>query len=164
MGRRGSAVARGQARGIGSSQILDSISYRPASIVTYSTASSTFSDVDATNAALTFTAPSSGVVLIEFEFYAKVPAVSTARLAVNLRVGTSDVSASARRLMLNPGSVSFEQRCHTSWKVTGLTAGTEYTYKLGWASSDNSSTINMYAGSDIAGALTGQVVGVPAPF
>lgn len=101
----------------------------------YTTSSATLVDIDATNLALTFTVPASGVVLVRIEMSIEPGTGSTVHLG--LRESTSTVKAAG----IMHSSVNNHQRRTFTWRVSGLTPGASKTYKFAWASFGSSQTI-----------------------
>lgn len=105
--------------------LLASVQYAPGSATSYA-GSTTAAVVDATNLALTFTAPATGDVILSFEF----SAASTDTSARTLTVGFSTASGSytaigyTTEVALQPNDQS---NFRVTTKVTGLTAGSSYT-------------------------------------
>lgn len=107
---------------------------------TYSTSGTTFSDVDATNFAVTFTAPTSGTVRIRMEAIAAVNSTGYTHFW-GLRAEATNVAGSERAM----GQNTILQRLGTSITITGLTSGTSYTYK--WSYRANGGGAAIYADS-----------------
>jgi hypothetical protein len=118
--------------------LLASHSYNPASQSATGTTSSTFADVDASNLAVSFTAPASGSVIVEVS--ATVYVAQGYAIDWNLRSGSSDLIGTNKRMLYQgnatpssgtitaaDGSSAVTLRC----KITGLTPGASLTYKLG---------------------------------
>lgn len=103
--------------------------YNPA-LTTISTTSATFVDIDATNFALTFVAPQSGNVLIVAVLNLD-NAVGNQTVSANLREATADIANTDREICFG-GARNFGVQTPI-WTITGLTAGTSYTYKVGFA-------------------------------
>jgi hypothetical protein len=98
---------------------------------TKSTNSATFVDADATNLAVTFIAPASGNVLVRLSGMADIGSDGTFALW-NLRDTGGDIAATA-------GGVTRLAQSHYASRpitITGLTPGTSYTYKWGFATSN----------------------------
>lgn len=93
-----------------------------------STTSTSYVDAEATNLAVTFTAPSSGNVNVRLEGQIRNGGGS---VAWNLRTGAGDVAGTGAFIIGSFGS-SIPQRIAYSVPLTGLTAGVSYTYKWGW--------------------------------
>lgn len=94
-----------------------------------------FSDTvfaDLSGLTVTFTAPSSGNVLIAL--HCPYVDASTYLTYLNLRVGSSDVSGTAQLMSQQNIRDTYE------WYVTGLTAGASYTYKVGGRSGASASS------------------------
>lgn len=127
------AVAPG---GEGGGDALDVANFNPATDVDY-TLSTSDGDVDATNLAVTFAAPESGVVLISAEI--PYSADNQCGIFLMLRVGSSTVAGTKKRLAYGGSSnaafstYSVQGTAALSWYIDGLTPGNSYTYKLGVA-------------------------------
>lgn len=102
--------------------------------------------VDATNLTVTFTAPPSGKVVVELE--ALMGMTSTANGYWGLLDG-ANAQVGKTNYMTGLGGTS--NRLKASIVVTGLTAGTSYTYK--WAYLTNTSTFNIYGGPAYGDAI-----------
>lgn len=104
-----------------------------------STASTTFVDIDATNAAITFTAPPNGAVLVHASSLLNTNAQTTGYYWC-LNDGTSDITGTSVYMHnQNPA-----HRANYFALVTGLTAGNSYTFKVRHRSS--STTGYVYTG------------------
>lgn len=90
-------------------------------------AGTSFADVDATNAAITFTAPSTGKVLVRAS--ALVESVANIHLYWGLREGTNNLAGTESKVNYNAGAT---QETRPNYEVirTGLTPGNTYTYKV----------------------------------
>jgi hypothetical protein len=119
------------------------VNHRP-SAATLSTTSSSLVDVDATNLAVTFTAPASGKVIVRLQAYVYMAAA--ANMFWNLREGSSDVGVSAR-----VQSATAAIRVTADLVVSGLTPGASKTYK--WAWRVDGSTGNLFVGPDSPGIM-----------
>lgn len=95
----------------------------------YTTTSSSFVDLDATNHKVTFVAPASGNVLVMLNGFVE-PGTSTT-VSFNLREGAADVAGTARGVAYSFGGQV--PRVIAVIPVSGLTPGNSYTYKWGWA-------------------------------
>lgn len=123
--------------------VIGYVAYVPVGDTTYSSTTSTYADVDATNVKVTFTVPTSGAVLVRANFIAG-PA-NTIGLGVNLRSGSSDVALTGQRSAYNSAG-SQQMRMHHEWILTGLTPGASLTYKLGFnrhSGTASAATINV---------------------
>lgn len=138
--------------GFGSTSLLATKIYNPGVAALYTSSSGTFADMDATNLVVTFTAPASGTVLVSLTAWAQV-ANSGAVLSWNLRSGSSDVTGTASAVSYAAGSGDIEERNNHRFVITGLTPGTSYTYKWGFARTLG--TGNVYTK---AGGAEGQAV------
>ncbi len=128
--------------------------YNPGTAETKSTSSGTFVDADATNLKVTFTAPSSGKVLIRVSAVADNSG-SAVEQYWNLRDAGGDVAGTAAGVWQGPelGRPAFVTI------VTGLTPGNSYTYKLGFRRV-GTGTAYIYIGGDY-GAFVMEVWPVP---
>lgn len=107
--------------------LLNYVYYNPSTAVTNKTFNTTFMDVNPENLNFTFTAPSSGNVLIRLIAYG-VNEVAASDQRWNLRSGSSNVTDSDA---LVQEDVSGTRITHTII-LTGLTPGSSYTYKWGF--------------------------------
>jgi hypothetical protein len=120
--------------------------YCPASEVGKTTTTTSDADVDATNAAVTFTAPASGTVWITAKFMV-ITGVNTA-MDVTLRTGSSTVANTKTRVAyVGGGSATIQMRVAVDWKLTGLTPGASSTYKLGFARATGTDTCDIHIGT-----------------
>lgn len=133
--------------GGGSAELLASTTYDPATLATHSSTSSTFTDADATNLVVTFTAPASGSVDVFLEAVADNAASVTQKW--NLRDSVGDVAGSDTRVM-GTGSASLQARMSATIPVSGLTSGTSYTFKWGIAREAGTGTCRFFSG-DVVG-------------
>ena len=120
-------------------QVLAQLSYTVASDSTYSTTSTSLTAIDATNLALTFTAPSSGNVLVETE------GVYSSAAGIGGYVGVLSASSPIG----NSGLVlqtSTTIRVRYSFLVTGLTAGSSYTFQLAWFTQNTADALTLKYG------------------
>lgn len=127
------------------SELLGVVTYNPVGLTGFSTASSTYANVDATNLAVTFTAPASGAVIVRQE--ALVVPVSGGYMHWNVRSAGADVASSGVRVS---GNGTMQVRGAASRRITGLTSGSSYTYTWGFARL-GSGTVTMYFGAADAG-------------
>ena len=118
----------------GTVDLIGLTQYDPNPAETPTTSSTSFSDVDATNLAVTFTTPPSGTVLVELDAYCSV------RQAWTLREGSSDVDAVGMQALQG-----HPHRVQVRFFFTP-SAGS-HTYKWGWRRVDPS-TAEMYYGLD----------------
>jgi hypothetical protein len=129
--------------------VLTSASYDPATILDAS-ATSTVSDVDATNLAVTFITPDSGTVLVTLSGLLTTP--GTSAIYWWLREGTTLIAkrhvGNVTSAVTLPGSATF--------KVSGLTPGSSHTYK--WSHSTDSGTGHTYAGGGTVANAAGPAV------
>jgi hypothetical protein len=127
----------------GYSGLLAVTQYNPATSTTPSAVSGTFADVDATNLTITFTAPASGRVLVRMSARCGVD-TSTVQ-AWNLRDTGGDI-ANTKASVNYVNSGSNYPRPHYSYLATGLTPGTSYTWKWGFARASGSGTCSIPMG------------------
>lgn len=121
--------------------LLGSQSYYPGSPGAIgTTTSSSYADVDATNAKVTFTAPASGIVIIRVS--AVVYTTASSAYAFGLHDGTSDISNTDYTFNL-----ADQRTISVDWKITGLTAGSSYTVKLRHKRAGGTGTCGVYGGS-----------------
>lgn len=114
-------------------------SYNPSTAVSYSL-SSTMTAVDTTNLAVTFTAPSSGSVLVALE------SVNTGNgVAFGVISGGSLISSSQE-----VNSLTDDLRSVATVEIAGLTAGDSYTYDFGAKVTSGGGTL--YAGGSYGSA------------
>lgn len=134
----------------GGGGILAAHAYAPATAADYSTTSTSFADVDAANMVLTFTAPTTGAVVIAATFDINMGGSTV--LMVNLRNGTTNVANTARRIARRDGGTSnpLHMTSTAQWLVTGLTPGEPYSFKLGFARTEGSN----YAGISVGNGST----------
>lgn len=123
----------------GTSHVLASQRYYPAATDVAST-SATFADIDATNVAVTFTAPASGKVVIRAAMSAETGA--STNMQWNLRDGSGDVAETEQTISF--GAISL--RGNGAWRLSGLTPGQSYTYKVGIARTSGSNTCRVRMG------------------
>jgi len=110
----------------------------------YSTTSTSFVDVNASLFVLTFTAPSSGAVVLR----ASMPMefVGSGQGSYNWRESTTDLTGSDFKLSTNGSVDSVARTVSWSCRLGGITAGS-HTYKLGMKTSDASTTLYGYTNS-----------------
>lgn len=135
--------------------LLAYTAYDPGTLANYTTTSTTFVDVNATNLAVTFTAPSSGKVLVRLTATCQISG-SGATMDWSLRTGTTDLATNFRVA----ATVNVEARS-VPLIITGLTPGTSYTYKWSYRRTAAAGTnVTIYAGAG-AGAATMEVIALP---
>lgn len=119
--------------------VLGSTYYDPNSVATYTTTSTTFAAVDTTNLRVTFTAPPSGNVIVKFGGW-----LNGTQPDMGVLEGSTVRAVS---LMASINSYG-----NASKKITGLTAGTSYTYDLAFASTTGGLTTTFKAGGGLSSA------------
>lgn len=133
----------------GGGGILACTSYNPGTLANPTSTSTTLVDIDATNLIVTFTAPASGNVLVVLEGVGGNSG-TTDGMSWGLRSGSSTVMPGS---IVAGGSGTAVNNVFTkSFKITGLTAGTSYTYKWAWLSNTGTNTIRLFAGGVAGGA------------
>lgn len=138
--------------GGGAAELLAAIKYDPATKVDINTTSATFADADATNLAVSFTAPATGKVLVRLNGYAVGAAGSG--YSWGLRSGTTDLDD--RLIMYN----AYEGAKSATFHIAGLTAGTAYTYKWSHALTLGTNVVKLQAGG-LQGPVTMEVWSAP---
>jgi hypothetical protein len=132
----------------GGSGLLAALQYNPTANTEVTTTSQTPVDVDATNLSVTFSAPSSGRVLVRLTAIPRGASGGSPSAAWCLRDGSSVVANSKGDMT---SSLSNE-RMSLVTLVTGLTSGNSYTYKWGHALNNGSGTVAIrYGGNDAIG-------------
>lgn len=129
--------------GGGSTELLAVASHNPSTENSTTSTSTTFVDVDATNAAITFTARSSGKVLLTASA-GFVILGGLASLEINLRDGSGDVVDAGSRVVRANTTQGFWAYEHL---LTGLASGTSCTYKLGMRRGDGRATVGVNWGA-----------------
>lgn len=117
--------------------------YAPGSDQNWSTTSSSDADVNATNAAITFTTPANGAVWVCASFYATTGTGTV--MDAGLREASSTVAGTTCRVIYNQAGPT-QLRASYRVKVTGLTPGDVHTYKLGFARALGSGACEIHAG------------------
>ena len=110
------------------------------------TSSATLVDIDATNAAISFTAPSTGSVLVEASVYAG-NLTAGADYILGLRESGSTIPGTDMRMLKNASTTNANTgRQHYMAVVTGLTASSAHTYTLGIAANGGTGSALAYSG------------------
>lgn len=131
--------------GGGTSELLASLSYAPGADGTiHSHNTNTLTDVDATNLAITFTAPASGIVLVRLS--AVIEVVTSSLKRWGLRESTTTLAETIITANVNMSDC----RMTAVFKLTGLSAGS-HTYK--WAHRSASGSIIMIGGPTYGAAV-----------
>lgn len=133
--------------GGGGGTVLASTAYNPASLTSYAINSTTVTDLDATNLAVTFTAPTSGAVIVTLNALVTSSTAGTGHyLTWNLRDGSTTIATE----YIIGSAAQDNVRLAGHFKITGLTSGVAYTFK--WAQSrQTTGTFTTHAGG-LAGA------------
>ena len=103
---------------------------------TYTTTSTSFAAIDATNLTVTFTAPSSGDVWIDMSAIFTIPANDS--ITISVMNGASQIGGTCE---VNGGTLSILLYLLARFLVTGLTPGDSYTLALAWKVSGSTGTI-----------------------
>jgi hypothetical protein len=109
--------------------------YAPSSQTIYSTSSSTLADVDATNFAVTFTAPASGNVIVRASAWIDQSAGTGGDFFMGLREGSTDL-ACVTRVARDSTDHDSQQYLSVPLYLSGLGAGS-HTLKLSFAASSS---------------------------
>lgn len=131
--------------GGGTTELLGRTFWNPGSQQNPNTTSTTLVDVDATNLAVTFTAPASGNVLVRVE----AAIVANNWGVFGVREGTS-ILAEGRVQGNSAGSGSAVR----SFLITGVSAGS-HTYKFGFSAGASGGTMNIYANAQTTSGSVG---------
>lgn len=125
--------------------IIACTAYNPGTLVTYSTSTATVADVDATNLAVTFTAPPSGKVLVRLSALADLSSATSSALYWGLREGSTTLAGLAQAINSRAGL----QYSNVVVVVTGLTPGSSHTYKWAFATNGNPGPVgHIYSGGE----------------
>lgn len=127
--------------GSGGGGNLATVFYNPAASASKSITGTTLTDVDATNLAVTFVAPSSGTVLVRVNAAMKYPGSGGAFWG--LRSGSSTV---LEAYIGGYGTGAMDLRQSVVFPVTGLTPGTSYTYKFAARTDGPATTMSVAVG------------------
>lgn len=147
--------------GGGSGGILAYKKYVPASQTSYTPTTTSYVDMDATNAAITFVTPASGAVLIQAQI--GVAASLNNRTNINLREGTTNLSGTSRAAINTAWTgTSIQFTGNWSWIITGLTPGSSHTYKIGMVRFSGSTSTSFVA--DVAASDWGPLIITAAPL
>jgi len=111
--------------GVVPGQVIGAVYYDPEVEAGVGTTTTAWTDVDATNLIVTFTAPASGAVVVELEAW--VNAGASTLMGWGIREGTTLINACNAQY----AGAATGPRARVSLPVTGLTPGNAYTYK--WA-------------------------------
>lgn len=141
------------------SGLLAVVSYNPGTQTTPSTLSTTPIKVDSTNLTVSFTAPSSGKVMVHLSCLGATAGTTSSGLWALLDHGTSAQYGSSVIVLVETNSVS--QRGHGEILVTGLTPGTVYQMDWAYYSSSASLGFNMtYGGTSFPAPAVMEVFGL----
>lgn len=102
----------------------------------YTTASSTSADIDATNLAVTFTAPASGIVIVRLSGFMQMSA-ATDYAYWSVREGAADLTT--KQNVVDMASGTGVVTSVKTFRITGVSAGS-HTYKWGFASGSGTQT------------------------
>lgn len=129
--------------------LLAYVARTAATLSEYATSSPTPEDVDATNLAVTFTAPASGKVRVVLSAVANSDGGGIAQWW-SLRAGSANVGGTERLATMNTNEPT---PITVSIVLTGLTPGTSYTYKWSWRT-DGDAWLE-YGGTEFSGYSRG---------
>lgn len=107
-------------------QTLAQLSYNSVGGTTYTTTSTTIVAIDTTNLAITFTAPPSGQVWVEFEGALLVAA------SKNIYFGLISAGSQIGPATVMLGAFAELDRITGKLLITSLTPGASYTFQLAW--------------------------------
>jgi hypothetical protein len=140
----------GSPTGIPGQFLAAPVSWAPAIASTYSLGTSGFAALDTANLVVTFTAPASGNVLITLEAFVVTPA-GGATVWWGLLNASGGALTGPTKTVLGPGFASKDFPVTSRHLVTGLTAGTSYTFQ--WAACASASGAEVVA--QAVGGTTG---------
>lgn len=133
----------------GAGALLAYTEYDPAVLAALSaTSSSSFADVDATNLAITFTAPASGRVLVVLSASQQGGTAGT-QVYWNLRT-TAPADVADSDMSMNYGNNHIRRNTYRK-RFTGLTPSSSYTWR--WGHRGAGGTTYIYAGGDHGAAV-----------
>ncbi len=112
----------------------------------HTTSGTSLADVDATNAAVTFTAPASTNVLVRLSCTAAVGTTANASVSFGLREGASDIAGAAGESIAvrTTSTVDTYMGVTKVFVLTGISAGS-HTYKWSWCVSTGTAGATMKA-------------------
>lgn len=141
---------RAETGGGGGGGLLAVHRYNPGSDGSYAVTGTTLADLDATNAAITFTAPASGAVLILVDVLcAGTMSGGDPSWMLGLRNGGSQIGDLQ---MIANGTAGIERR-GVSFHLTGLTPSASYTIKLASKLASSGGIGTIYFGSSTRGGV-----------
>jgi hypothetical protein len=154
----GDKIAHGPTAANMAAGIIGYKAYNPGTLASYTTTATTATDVDATNLAVTFVAPPSGAVKVNFNALAGISSTN-GQLYWGVNEGATSV---IDKQVDGLNSTSVNLSLTASVVVTGLTPGSVHTYKWSWrvVTGGASPTGRMYAG-DVAGQAIMDVQALP---
>lgn len=129
----------------GGGSLLGEAQFAPSTATTYTLSSQHFAAVDSTNLAVTFTAPSTGTVVVTSQLLI-APASGVAPLYMGLLSAGSVIGPTALVYSESSSSVS-ALLCRPSFVVSGLAAGSAYTFELAYSVTSSGSSATAYAGN-----------------
>lgn len=137
----------------GDTGVLATSSYQPSMDITVSGSSMT--DLAATDALVTFTAPASGAVKVKVGVMAHYTA--TGNCFLGLRESTSTVGT---RFLLSGMGTSEYLRINETFSISGLTPGSSHTYKA--AAKVSSGTLTVYTNAGANCPIDMEVTAIPS--
>lgn len=137
--------------GGGTGGLLAHLVYNPAGRTDYGTTTTAWAAADSTNLSVTFTAPTSGKVVIRLSAMAWGV---TNEVSLQWGVGPHGgaVVASTEAAVISAGSSQARTRVSLDCYITGLTAGSSYTYDWFFSASFNGFNVAFSAGGGVTGS------------
>lgn len=102
-------------------------------VVAYTTSSSSYADVDATNLSVAFTAPANGKVRVRLEGTVLIDPADQ-EMFWALREGSSNLANTGASVYYSPSGSDYLIRLSYAIYITGLVASSSHTYKWAWKS------------------------------
>lgn len=127
------------------------VAYNPGTMSSYTTTSLSVVDVDATNLAVTFTAPASGKVLVTLSACGGGSGAANDSVMWTLQEAAATVAGPQNAQC---GNGNANPTVSMSFVVTGLTASSSHTYKWGWKTTVGTNIGRMYAGTGFQAVMT----------
>lgn len=141
-----------------SGSLLAVVAYYPGSENTYTVTSTTLGDIDATNVAITFTAPASGNVVVHAEMLCG-GTMNGADPSWNMGLRESSSQVGSLTMIANGSSTAIARRA-CSFYLTGISAGS-HTYKLASKLASAGGTGTIYYGGTSRGPILLTVTAAP---
>lgn len=135
----------------GGSGILAVTSYAPGTPASPSTSSTTAVDVDATNLAVTFTAPASGQVVVTLSALMNPPSATGGYKTYNWCIREGSTTLADHIVRGSQEATPSDIMCQVSLVLTGLSAGS---HTIKWGHYVSGGTGKIYAGTGDAAVMT----------